>query len=77
MSTTKQRINITADRDVEFALRSSAKRDRMPIASKAAELLRLALSIEEDLALATIVRQREKKHTGFIPHKKVWDKLLG
>lgn len=76
MATLKQRINITADADVESALRSAAKRDRVPVASKAAELLRLALEIEEDLALATIARVRDTGKVKFISHKKVWGQLL-
>jgi uncharacterized protein (DUF1778 family) len=45
MPTTKQRINITADKDLEEALRLAAKHDKVSVASKAAELLRFALDI--------------------------------
>ena len=69
---TKKRINITADADVEAALISSAKRDRMPVTSKAAELLRLALELEEDVALTSLAEKRLSQKARFLPHEKVW-----
>lgn len=73
MSTkTKKRINITADSDIEEALVRSAKRDRMPVTTKAAELLRLALELEEDIALTSLAKKRLSKKVHFIPHEKVW-----
>ncbi|MCK5060126.1 MAG: hypothetical protein KAR00_03240 [Candidatus Pacebacteria bacterium] len=72
MATTKKRINITADTDIELALRFSARRDKMPVATKAAELLRVALSIEEDLRLADIARSREKEVVKYIRHESAW-----
>jgi hypothetical protein len=57
---------------MELALKSAAKRDRVSIASKAVELLRLALDIEEDFALSTIARKRDAHGVKFLAHNKIW-----
>ena len=58
MATTKKRINISVSNDVEKALESLAKRDEVPVATKAVQLLRSALEIEEDFALAKVADSR-------------------
>ena len=73
MATTKTRINITTDPAVEGALRRAAKRDGMPVATKASELLAIGLELEEDLALATIATERATTKRGeFIAHADAW-----
>ena len=72
MSTTKKRINITADVDIEAALLRAAKRDQVPVASKAAELLRLALEIEEDSYFATLASKRLSEKVKYIRHDRAW-----
>ena len=73
MTTTKHRINITADKDVEKALIRSAKRDGVPTASKAANLLRIALELEEDLAWTELVEKRgSQKNVRYLTHKQAW-----
>jgi len=73
MPTTKKRINLTTDRDTEAILEKIARRDGMPMATKAAELLHFALGIEEDLALASIVESRmAMKVKRWIPHHLAW-----
>ena len=73
MPTTKARINITADKDIERSLAAAAKRDGVPKASKAAELLRLALDLEEDLLLSAIADERlAQKNIKWLSHKEVW-----
>lgn len=57
---------------MENSLVRAARRDRVPIATKAAELLRLALEIEEDLALATIADIRSRVGGRFVSHKVAW-----
>lgn len=69
---TKKRIGITADRDVEAALYSAAKRDGLPVTTKATELLRLALELEEDLALACLAGNRLNTKTKYVAHEAVW-----
>ena len=49
-----------------------AKRDRVPLATKAAQLLRNALELEEDIVLAKIVNERFLKGGKFIPHELAW-----
>ena len=72
MSTTKKRINITTDSDIESALLKAAKRDHMPLAAKAADLLRLGLEIEEDLAFAKLADFRMSQKAKYISHDKAW-----
>lgn len=72
MSTIKPRINITVEPSVKKAILAAADRDKMPIASKAHDLLCLGLEIEEDIALAKLADKRSVKGTRFIPHSKVW-----
>ena len=73
MPTTKQRINITTNPDVEGALRQAAKRDGVPVATKATELLAIGLELEEDLALASIITARLGTKDGqFISHADAW-----
>jgi len=73
MPTTKKRINISLAPDIEQALSRTAKRDNVPEATKAGELLRLALEIEEDAALTTIATHRERTQTKRISHAHVWE----
>lgn len=72
MATTKKRINITLPPAEEEALSKLAKRDRVPEATKAAQLLRLALKIEEDEVWDSLASERDMKNTKFISHKEAW-----
>jgi hypothetical protein len=72
MATAKTRINVSISDDVERALIALAKRDQVPHATKAAELLRQALEIEEDRVLDTVASERDRKRTKFVSHKAVW-----
>ena len=76
MPTTKQRINITAEPDIESALKNAAKRDHVSVSSKATELIRFALEIKEDYTLATLAKERDTNKAKFIPHNKFWNKVL-
>lgn len=73
MPTTKPRINITTDEDVRLALKSAAKRDGVPVATKAAELISIGLTLEEDFILADIADRRAAPGATFIPHAKAWE----
>ena len=71
----KRRINITTDSDLEAALAGVAKRDGLHITTKATELLRYALELEEDLALASVADRRvvSKSVTSkLISHESAW-----
>ena len=72
MSTTKKRINISMESDLEEMLSRIAKRDCVPQATKATELLRIALEIEEDQIWAQVAQKRDKKDARFVSHKKAW-----
>jgi len=72
MTMIKNRINISVSREVEQVVASLAKRDQVPNATKAAELIRLALEIEEDQVLDTFAERRDKTATKFVSHKTAW-----
>lgn len=72
MPTTKNRLNISLSRELNEALTELSLRDQIPRATKAAELLRLALEIEEDLALAVVAEARLKIKGKRIPHSLAW-----
>jgi hypothetical protein len=68
----KKRISISADKDIEEALTQAAKRDGVLVTTKATELLRLALELEEDMALAYLAEQRLAKKAKPLTHDQVW-----
>jgi hypothetical protein len=72
MTTVKKRINLSIGSDVEKMLSMLAKRDAVPQATKAAELLRVALEIEEDQIWAAVAGKRDTKVARFISHEKAW-----
>ena len=72
MATTKKRINITLPPAEEEAISRLAKRDQVPEATKAAELLRRALEIEEDEVWDRIASERLKTSKKMLSHKEVW-----
>ncbi len=72
MTTIKKRINVSVEKDIEEILKRIARRDRVPTATKASELLRIALEIEEDQAWTTLADKRDTKNARFISHEKVW-----
>ncbi len=72
MATIKTRINVSLSRDVERAITQLAKRDQVPEATKAAELLRQALEIDEDIVLDSVASGRDKTKTKFVSHTAAW-----
>ncbi|HEY4497982.1 MAG TPA: hypothetical protein VJC20_04505 [Candidatus Paceibacterota bacterium] len=72
MPTTKKRVNISISRPLEEALERLARRDQMPEATKAAELLQAAIEIEEDQVWDTLTSVRDIKKARFVSHKKAW-----
>lgn len=55
-----------------MAIKRLAKRDSMPEATKAAEMLSFAIEIEEDIALGKIAKARDVKGAKFIKHSVAW-----
>ena len=72
MATTKKRINVTLSPDLNEALSQLAKRDRVPEAAKAAELLRLGMEVDEDLLLTQVADQRLSTRKRLLSHEEVW-----
>lgn len=72
MATTKKRVNISVSSAMEDALKALAKRDEMPVASKAAELLRRAIEVEEDEVWAGLADERLKRGTRRVSHEDAW-----
>jgi len=72
MATTKKRINISLSSALEMALAKIAKRDKVPQATKASELIALALELEEDQIWDALARARDAKKTRLVSHKNAW-----
>lgn len=72
MATTKRRINITLPSAEELALEALARRDQVPTATKASELLRRALELEEDAVLDALASARDTKRATYVSHKAAW-----
>lgn len=72
MPTQKQRIQICIEDEMNRVLGKIAIRDGVPLATKAAQLLRIGLEIAEDEAFDAIAESRDTRKTKFIAHKKAW-----
>lgn len=72
MPTTNKRINITLQPDIERALARAAGRDQVPEATKATELIRVALEIEEDELWDAVAKERDRKQAKFVSHDDAW-----
>lgn len=72
MPTTKTRLNITLSPEMETAIKRLAERDRVPQASKAAELLLGALELEEDRVWNKLAQKRDRRGAKFLTHNKTW-----
>lgn len=76
MPTTKKRVYITISPDTENILSKLARKDKVPVATKATELLKIGIeTLLEDLALAEIADRRSKTKVKYIPYDKVLKKL--
>jgi predicted DNA-binding protein len=76
MPTLKKRLNITLPDEMRIYLKKLAVKDGVPEATKAAELLRMALEIEEDTYFATIADVRAQKRGKAVSHEIFWEKVL-
>ncbi len=72
MPTMKRRINVTLPKTIDAVLEKVAMRDGVPIATKALELLRTALEIEEDQVWDKLAKSRDTKDAKFVSHEKAW-----
>lgn len=75
MATTKDRVIISLKRSTKEALQYMAKRDQMPLASKASHLLDLMVDIEEDRYFGELADERLRTNKGrWLSHEQVWGK---
>lgn len=72
MPTSKKRINISVPSYMEIALERLARRDEVPEATKALQLLERAFEIEEDEILDSLAHHRDVRGAKFFAHKDVW-----
>lgn len=63
---------MSVSKDTELAIEKLARRDNVPDATKAADLIHLALEIEEDEVLDAVAQARDTKNAKFVSHKKAW-----
>lgn len=75
MPTSKKRLNITLPEDTEEILTLIAKRDKVPMATKAVQLLKVAIEIDEDEVWEKIVAERDTPDAKFISHEEMWHGL--
>ena len=74
MPTIKKRINISVSKELDQALLKLAKRDQVPQATKAEEMIRLGVELEEDVLLGQIAGERYKTTKKFLSHRDVGGK---
>ena len=72
MLATKTRINISIPRHARRALERLARRDEMPEATKAAQLIQHALECEEDGVWDAVARMRDRRGAKFVSHDRAW-----
>ena len=58
MPTTKKRLNLSLSRRLEYVLKGLATRDNVPQATKAVQLIEMAVEIEEDRILSQVAEER-------------------
>ena len=57
---------------MEAILAKLARRDSVPRAAKAVELLRVAMELEEDIVFSKLAELRDTKKAKFLTHEEVW-----
>ena len=72
MATNKKRINISLPKDLELVLEELAERDDVPVATKAIELIKAAIEIDEDEVWNRLAEERDTTDAKFISHKDAW-----
>lgn len=72
MPTLKKRINITLSDDLIEALTALAKKEDLPVATKAKELLKEILEMYEDEVWNELLSKRSKQTKKYVSHDKAW-----
>lgn len=76
MATIKPRLQISLSRTEDEILSSLAKRDQVPRATKAAQLVREAMELDEDFYLSRLAEERDVPGAKWIPHDEFWGKAF-
>ena len=74
MPTRNPRINVVLEEPLYTTIERLAKRDRVSLSLKVRDLVKKALEVEEDIALAVFAEEREgtfRKATA-LKHHEVW-----
>lgn len=72
MPTEKRRLNLSLTKEAGIALKQLAKRDQVPEATKALDLLVRALEIDEDDVWNAVCEKRDTTKAKFVSHKDAW-----
>ena len=72
MATSKTRINLSVPSDLEEALKFLAKRDNMPVATKATHLIKAAIEIDEDAVWTKMAQERDTSDAKFVSGEEAW-----
>lgn len=74
MPTRNPRINVVLEKPVYESIQQLAEKEGVSLSSKARDLIREALEIQEDAALAALAEKREKtfSKTKALKHSEVW-----
>ena len=72
LNKTKKRISVTTSPEIEEAILALAERDSMAPTTKAGELLKMALELEEDMGWVKVIENRSKFKGKSISHEKAW-----
>ena len=68
----KPRLHISLSKPEEQFLTALAKRDQVPRATKASQLVRAAMEIEEDFALSKIAMERDVPGAKWMTSEAFW-----
>jgi len=74
MSTRNPRINVAMEKALYEVVQGLAKKDGVSMSLKVRDLVREGLEVEEDIALAAFVKERENtfKRNKALKHDEVW-----
>ena len=74
MPTSNPRINVVLEKPIYKSIERLAKRDGVSLSLKVRDLVREAIEIEEDIALANIAGKREKgfNKSKALKHADIW-----
>lgn len=72
MPTEKRRLNLSLTKEADMVLKKIARRDNVPEATKALDLLISALEVDEDEIWNAVAQKRDTAKAIFIKHKDAW-----